>query len=146
KAPVLVVATANEVASLPPELLRRGRFDEIFFVDLPDERARTEILAIHVARRGREPSSYALGTVARSTEHLPRADTAPGAVAGLYRASAAGRELSADDLRRSATEIVPLYRTYEERVKALRAWARDRARPAGRATAVVDLLRGGNAP
>ncbi len=146
KAPVLVVATANEVASLPPELLRRGRFDEIFFVDLPDERARTEILTIHVARRGRDPSAYALGSVARAAEHFSGAELEQVVVAGMYRAFGAGRDLSDDDLRRCASEIVPLYRTYEERVKALRAWARDRARPAGRATAVVDLLRGGHAP
>jgi len=63
-------------------------------------------------------------------------------VAALYRAFDAGRELGAEDLHRCATDLVPLYRTYEERVKALRAWAKNRARPAGRQDRVLDLLRG----
>jgi SpoVK/Ycf46/Vps4 family AAA+-type ATPase len=142
RSPVLVVATANEVISLPPELLRRGRFDEIFFVDLPDERARAEILAIHLRRHGRDPARFSVATAARSTDHFSGAELEQVVVAALYRAFAAGRDVADDDLRRSASEIVPLYRTYEERVKALRTWARDRARPASRATGVVDLLRG----
>ncbi len=141
-APVLVLATANEVAALPPELLRRGRFDEVFFVDLPDERARAEILGIHLAVRGRDPARFALGPLARATDHFSGAEMEAVVVAALYRAFAAGRDLADDDLRRAAADAVPLYRTYEERVKALRAWAKDRARPAGRRAEVLDLLGG----
>jgi hypothetical protein len=141
-APVLVLATANEVAALPPELLRRGRFDEVFFVDLPDERAREEILGIHLRTRGRDPARYAVAALARATEHFSGAELEAVVVSALYRAFAAGRDLSDEDLKRAAGDAVPLYRTYEERVKALRAWAKDRARPAGRRAQVLDLLGG----
>ena len=142
-APVFVVATANEVKGLPPELLRRGRFDEIFFVDLPDEPARSDILALHLRRRARDPGRFPVVELAHKTEHFSGAELEQVVVSALYRAFGAGRDLDGDDLVRAAADTVPLYRTYEERVKALRAWARGRARPAGRAEAVVDLLRGG---
>ncbi len=142
-APVFVVATANEVKGLPPELLRRGRFDEIFFVDLPDEPARVDILGVHLQRRARDPARFPVAALAAKTEHFSGAELEQVVVSALYRAFGAGRNLDGDDLVRAAADTVPLYRTYEERVKALRAWAKGRARPAGRAEAVVDLLRGG---
>ncbi len=141
-APVFVVATANEVKGLPPELLRRGRFDEIFFVDLPDATARMEILAVHLRQRGRDPVAFPLAELSNATEHFSGAELEQVVTAGLYRAFRAGRELSSADLDRAAADTVPLFRTYEERVKELRAWSRSRARPAGRAEGVIDLLRG----
>ncbi|HET9552578.1 MAG TPA: AAA family ATPase [Anaeromyxobacteraceae bacterium] len=138
---VFVVATANDVTRLPPELLRRGRFDELFFVDLPDLEARREILALHLVRRGRDPATLDLGAVADLCADYSGAELEQVVVGGLHRAYAQGRELETADLRRVAQDLVPLFKTYEEQIKALREWARGRARVAGRAGAVVDLFR-----
>ncbi len=141
RGPVFVVATANDVTRLPPELLRRGRFDELFFVDLPDAGARREILALHLARRGRDPALVDVGAVADLTPDFSGAELEQVVVGALHRAYALGRELETGDLRRVAQDVVPLFKTYEEQIKALREWARGRARVAGRAGAVVDLFR-----
>jgi AAA+ superfamily predicted ATPase len=138
---VFAVATANDVSRLPPELLRRGRFDELFFVDLPDAAARRAILALHLRKRGRDPDAFDLAALAESTEHFSGAELEQVVVGALHRAFAAGREVETSDLRRVAQDLVPLFRTYEEEIKALREWARGRARPAGREGAVVDLFR-----
>lgn len=141
KGPVFVVATANDVSRLPPELLRRGRFDELFFVDLPDFDARREILELHLRRRGREPEAVDVGAIAGLCGDYSGAELEQVVVGGLHRAYALGRELETGDLRRVAQDVVPLFKTYEEQIKALREWARGRARVAGRAGAVVDLFR-----
>ncbi len=141
KGPVFVVATANDVSRLPPELLRRGRFDELFFVDLPDFDARREILELHLRRRGREPESVDVPAIAGMCGDYSGAELEQIVVGALHRAYALGRELETGDLRRVAQDVVPLFKTYEEQVKALREWARGRARVAGRAGAVVDLFR-----
>ncbi len=141
KRPVFVVATANDVTRLPPELLRRGRFDELFFVDLPDLEARKAILAVHLRRRGRDPEPFDLQALAQLTPDYSGAELEQVVVGGLHRAYALGRELETQDLRRVAQDLVPLYRTYEENIKALREWARGRARTAGREGAVVELFR-----
>ncbi len=138
---VFVVATANDVTRLPPELLRRGRFDELFFVDLPDLPARRAILALHLARRGRDPERHELQALAEACADFSGAELEQVVVGALHRAFAQGRELDSQDLRRLAQDIVPLYRTYEEPIKALREWARGRARVAGREAAVVELFR-----
>ena len=139
--PVFVVATANDVTRLPPELLRRGRFDELFFVDLPDLEARKAILAVHLRRRGRDPERFDLQALAQLCADYSGAELEQVVVGGLHRAYALGRELETQDLRRVAQDLVPLYRTYEENIKALREWARGRARTAGREGAVVELFR-----
>lgn len=141
KGPVFVVATANDVSRLPPELLRRGRFDELFFVDLPDLEARREILALHLRRRGREPGAVDVAAIAELCADYSGAELEQVVIGALHRAYALGRELETADLRRVAQDLVPLFRTYEEQIKALREWARGRARVAGRAGAVVDLFR-----
>jgi hypothetical protein len=141
KGSVFVVATANDVSRLPPELLRRGRFDELFFVDLPDLEARREILALHLVRRGRDPEALDLATLAESSADYSGAELEQVVVGALHRAYALGRDLEPADLRRVAQEVVPLFRTYEEQIKALREWARGRARMAGRSGAVIDLFR-----
>jgi AAA+ superfamily predicted ATPase len=143
KLPVFVVATANDVRGLPPELLRKGRFDEIFFVDLPDVHERERILAIHLKRRGRDPLAYALKRCAEATDHYSGAELEQVVVAGLYRAFGAGRELQNDDLVKSIEETVPLYATYEERIKAMRDWAKRRARMASRDVTLLDLFKAG---
>ena len=138
---VFVVATANDVTRLPPELLRRGRFDELFFVDLPDSEARRAILSLHLAKRSRDPNRFDLVAIADLCVGYSGAELEQVVVGALHRAYAQGRELETQDLRRLAQDLVPLYRTYEEQIKALREWARGRARIAGRESAVVDLFR-----
>ena len=141
RSPVFVVATANDVTALPPELLRRGRFDELFFVDLPDARARRTILSVHLRRRGRDPAEYDVAALSTRCEHFSGAELEQIVVGGLHRAFAGGRDLSTADLRYVAEEMVPLYQTYEEPIKALREWAIGRCRTAGRQDAVIDLFR-----
>jgi SpoVK/Ycf46/Vps4 family AAA+-type ATPase len=141
KGAVFVVATANDVTRLPPELLRRGRFDELFFVDLPDAEARREILALHLARRGRSPEALDLASIADLASDYSGAELEQVVVGALHRAYALGRDVETGDLRRVAQDLVPLFKTYEEQIKALREWSRGRARTAGRTGAVVDLFR-----
>jgi hypothetical protein len=141
RGPVFVVATANDVSRLPPELLRRGRFDELFFVDLPDLEARREILELHLRRRGRDPARLDVATVAEQCADYSGAELEQVVVGALHRAYALSREVESADLRRVAHDVVPLFKTYEEQIKGLREWARGRARTAGRAGAVVDLFR-----
>jgi ATP-dependent 26S proteasome regulatory subunit len=139
-APVFVVATANDVTALPPELLRRGRFDELFFVDLPSEGERVEILAIHLAKRGRDPKQFPLTELAARAQRLSGAELEQVVAAGLYKAFCERRELSENDLANAIEETVPLYETYEERIKELRDWARTRARPATLDARMADLF------
>jgi hypothetical protein len=141
KGPVFVVATANDVSRLPPELLRRGRFDELFFVDLPDPESRREILSLHLRRRGREPGRIDVAAISDLCAEYSGAELEQVVVGALHRAYALGREVETGDLRRVAQDVVPLFRTYEEQIKGLREWSRGRARPAGRTGAVVDLFR-----
>jgi hypothetical protein len=138
---VFVVATANDVSGLPPELLRRGRFDELFFVDLPDLDARRVILALHLRKREREPDAFDLATLADACRGFSGAELEQVVVAALHRAYALDREPTDADLRHVARDVVPLSRTYAEPIKELRDWARGRARTAGREGAVVDLFR-----
>lgn len=141
RTPVFVVATANEVDRLPPELTRRGRFDAIFFVDLPDIHERAEILALHLRRRGRSPGDYDLAALSKAAAHFAGSELEQVVVGGLYRAFAQGRELHQDDLLAEIEETVPLYTTYEERIKRLRQWARGRARAATLDRSKLDLFR-----
>ncbi|MDP3275924.1 MAG: AAA family ATPase [Deltaproteobacteria bacterium] len=142
--PVFVVATANDVSQLPPELLRRGRFDELFFVDLPSLEAREKILAVHLERRGRALGAAELRSIAELCVNFSGAELEQVVLDAMGRSFALGRVLNEGDLRRAARELVPLYRTYEESIKQLREWARGRARPAGRQGTVVDLFRRAN--
>ena len=128
--PVFVVATANEVRALPPELLRKGRFDEIFFVDLPNVHERLEILEIHVRRRGREAEAYDLLQLAEETEKFSGAELEQLIVAAMFMAFSLDRDLKQEDLVRVARDSVPLAVTMDDRLKELRDWARPRARPA----------------
>lgn len=129
-APVFVIATANNVASLPAELLRKGRFDEIFFVDLPGARDRAEILSVHLIGRRRDARAFDLDRLAALSEGYSGAELEQAVVAGLYAAFAAGRELSTDDVARAIQETVPLSKTMSEQIDGMRAWAKGRARPA----------------
>lgn len=126
--PVFVFATANDISSLPAELLRKGRFDEIFFVDLPSSAEREAIFHIHLASRKRDPAKFDLPTLARQTRAWTGAEIEAAVVEALYRAFDAGRELSQDDLVASVTETKSLAETMPERISKLRDWAKGRAR------------------
>ena len=130
KSGVFVVATANRIDGLPPELLRRGRFDEVFFVDLPDATAREEILRIHLARRKRDPARFDLTALAQKCNGLSGAEIEYAVVEGLFAAFDEGRELEGEDLARAIAETTPLSVTYAEEIDRMRAWAATRARPA----------------
>lgn len=138
--PVFLVATANDVARLPPELLRKGRFDEIFFVDLPDAHERKDILDIHLTRRAQAIDESAVVELAKQSEHFSGAELEQVVISGMYSAFADRRALEVDDLKWAIRETVPLYRTYEEQIKALRQWAENRARRASRQRRVLDLF------
>jgi AAA+ superfamily predicted ATPase len=129
-APVFVVATANTIDQLPPELLRRGRLDETFFVDLPGPTERADIFRIHIQRRMRDPRDFDLVSLAAKTEGFSGAEIEQSVIAGLFEAYAARRELSTDILMRCCTEMVPLSQTMKEPIDRLREWARGRARAA----------------
>ena len=141
QAHVFVVATANDISRLPPELLRRGRFDEIFFVDLPNPHERKDILEIHLRKRDRDPALYPkLDEVAKRAEHFSGAELEQVVVVGLYAAYSENRELRLSDMVDAVKHTVPLYRTYEEKIKALRDWSRTRARSATLDTSVLDMF------
>ncbi|QDG52023.1 AAA family ATPase [Persicimonas caeni] len=139
-APVFLVATANDVTSLPPEMLRKGRFDEIFFVDLPDIHERKEILQIHLTRRGRAFGDEVLDDLAARTEHYSGAELEQVVVSAMYTAFADDRDIGVEDLEYAVKETIPLYRTYEDEIKALREWAHGRARAASHERKVLDFF------
>jgi ATP-dependent 26S proteasome regulatory subunit len=128
--PVFVIATANDISALPPEMLRKGRFDEIFFVDLPQLQERREIFAIHLARRGRDPLKYDLNQLAVASDGLSGAEIEQIIIDGLYDAFENGRELRSEDLLRNLENTIPLSQTMEKKISTLRQWARNHARPA----------------
>jgi SpoVK/Ycf46/Vps4 family AAA+-type ATPase len=139
-APVFVVATANEVRALPPELLRKGRFDEIFFVDLPDVHERLQILGIHLRLRKRDPHAYDLTVIAEETERFSGAELEEVVVSGLFNAFSEHRELTFEDLLDAARDTVPLAVTMDDRIKSIREWARPRARRASTDRRRIDFF------
>jgi AAA+ superfamily predicted ATPase len=140
RAPVFAAATANEVERLPPELARRGRFDEVFFVDLPSAKERSQILAVHLRRKGRDARAFPVDDIARELEHWSGAEIEQMVSAALFRAYAARGDLSADHLRAAARELVPLATLYEEKIQALRQWGQTRARRASADRRTLDLF------
>lgn len=126
--PVFVVATANQIRELPPELLRKGRFDEIFFVDLPTEQERGEIFEIHLRKRGRDPQSFAIDQLAQVSEGFSGAEIEQALVESMYAAFAESRDVGTEDLLKTIERTVPLSQTMKEDIAALREWARTRAR------------------
>jgi ATP-dependent 26S proteasome regulatory subunit len=133
-APVFVVATANRIENLPPELLRKGRFDEIFFVDLPAHAERREIFAIHLQRRRRDPFAFKLDQLANQSEGFSGAEIEQAIIDALYHAFAEGKELEDGHLEHAMAETMPLSRTMHEDIARLRGWAKTRTRPASSAT------------
>ena len=133
KAPVFVVATANDVSKLPPELLRKGRLDEIFFVDLPTPQERGEILMIHLARRGRDPSEFDLRSVVYATNEFSGAELEEVVVEALFLAFSEENEqkkLETSHLLSAAGTIIPLARSRKRDIEIARRWAEANCRPA----------------
>jgi len=129
KAPVFIVATANDIERLPPELVRKGRFDEIFFVDLPKPDARTTILEVHLTKRGIEPSDIDLELLVAASEGFSGAELEQAIVAGLYSAHALKLELNTQHLLNEIKQTKPLSVVMAEKIGELRAWAADRTVP-----------------
>ncbi|MFO0578793.1 MAG: AAA family ATPase [Polyangia bacterium] len=130
-APVFVIATANDVRSLPPELLRKGRFDEIFFVDLPTQEERAEILKIHLKKKGRSIQHLDIARMMEATPDFSGSEIETVVVSALYEAfdtDPHSRDLSTDQLLHAAKEIVPLAVTMQEKIADMREWAKTRAR------------------
>lgn len=131
-----VIATANDVSSLPPELLRKGRFDELWFVDTPNAEERRAVLAAALRAHGRGQVEIDLAAVAERCDTFTGAEIAAIVPDALFSAFAEdAREITTADLIAAAATVTPLAETAKEKIKALRDWARDRARPATRATA-----------
>ena len=134
QSPVFVVATANGVDQLPPELLRKGRFDEIFLLDLPTEDERRSILKLHLERR-RPGLTLPLDTVISRSEGFSGAELEQTVIEAMHLAFAESRELTETDLIRAASQLIPLSRTAREQLETLKQWAEGgRARPASIAT------------
>ena len=127
---VFVVATANDISRLPAEFLRKGRFDEIFFVDLPDAATRAEIFRIHLTNRGQDSSAFHLETLGAATDGYSGSEIEEVVVSSLYTAFSTSAELTMELLLSEAEGTVPLSVSRAEHVEELRAWARERARPA----------------
>ena len=130
KKPVFLVATANDVSQLPPELLRKGRFDEIFFVDLPSESARDEVLRLHFAKRSIAWEGYEMNTLVAATAGFSGAEIEQVIVASMYAAHAESQALTQQHLLDEIRNTRPLSVLMAERVQELREWARTRTVPA----------------
>ena len=128
---VLLVATANDIEELPPELVRKGRFDEIFFVDLPTPAQRADILTIHFRKRGLEPERFDLARLVASTDGFSGAEIEQAVVSALYAAHALRQDAGTAHVLAELRKTRPLSVLMAERIDALRAWARDRTVPAG---------------
>lgn len=126
--PVFVVATANRIDMLPPELLRKGRFDEIFFVDLPPRETREKILAIHLEKKQRNPSEFNLADLANNSQGFSGAELEEAVREGLFDAFAEGRELCTEHIEHALKKTFPLSLTMREQIDNLRKWAKVRAR------------------
>lgn len=124
---IFTVATANDIKALPPELLRKGRFDQIFFVDLPDEASRREIFRVHLAKRGIDPETLDIDELVDETQGYSGAEIETAIVGARYRAAADGGPMTSTQLDAELSSTVPLSVTRSEDIAALRAWARDRA-------------------
>jgi ATP-dependent 26S proteasome regulatory subunit len=130
--PVFLIATANDVTALPPEMLRKGRFDEIFFVDLPDGPEREQVFSIHLQKRHRSVDAFNLKALAHATDGFSGAEIEQVVVGALYVAFEEGRDLLQKDLIAEAKAAVPLSVMMREEIDELRTWAEMRTRPASK--------------
>ncbi|MDA1080812.1 MAG: AAA family ATPase [Gemmatimonadetes bacterium] len=126
KGDVFVVATSNDVTKLPPEFVRKGRFDEIFFVDLPGERAREAIFRIHLTKRKQDAATFDLPALVEKTDGFSGAEIEESIISAMYAAFAGGRALATDDLVSAAVGTRPLSRLASDKLNTLRGWASHR--------------------
>lgn len=129
---VFVAATANRIQLLPAEVIRKGRFDQVFFVDLPNEEERKQIFGIHLKKNHCDPAKFDLVFLAKAAKGWNGAEIEQVVVSALVDAYSEGRELKEDDLHRVLSTTVPLAVTMEEQIKAIKSWAHDRALNASR--------------
>ena len=127
---VFLAATSNNISALPPEMLRKGRFDEIFFVDLPSAEVRNALFALHLKKRGRDVASFDLARLAAVSEGFSGAEIEQAIVSGLYTAFAQKQQLSTEILIGEIRGTQPLSVTRAEDIQAIRNWAKNRAVPA----------------
>jgi SpoVK/Ycf46/Vps4 family AAA+-type ATPase len=127
KQAVFVVATANDVSQLPPETLRRGRFDQVFFVDLPDGDERIQIWSVHINKSGRKPEAFDLGELSRKTDGYTGAELESIVADGLINAFHDGKDLDTAILMDAIKETVPISTTMKEKITSMKRWAEGRA-------------------
>ncbi|KMP12151.1 ATPase [Candidatus Nitromaritima sp. SCGC AAA799-A02] len=128
--PVFVISTANNIDALPPELLRKGRFDDIFFIDLPHEKEREQIFKIHIGLKKRNPAKYDLRQLVEVSRQFSGAEIEQAIVSAMYAAFALDRDFTTEDIVKAVKETVPLAVTAQEQIARLREWAHQRTRPA----------------
>ncbi len=128
KSAVFVIGTANSVRQLPPELLRKGRFDEIFFVDLPQKGERQEIFTIHLNKRKRDPVRFDTGALVEASDGFSGSEIEQAVISALYDAFDKDEELTDEYLLHALEETVPLSTTMQEEITAMREWSKQRAR------------------
>jgi SpoVK/Ycf46/Vps4 family AAA+-type ATPase len=130
EAGVFLAATSNNITVLPPEMLRKGRFDEIFFVDLPNPGNRASLFALHLKKRGRDPGTFDTVKLAQASEGFSGAEIEQAVVSGLYTAFSQKQQLSTEILLGELRATQPLSVTRAEEITAIREWAKNRAVPA----------------
>ncbi|MEL6453508.1 MAG: AAA family ATPase, partial [Cyanobacteria bacterium J06623_5] len=140
--PVFVVATANNIQALPPEMLRRGRFDEIFFVGLPSQEEREAIFAVHLVRlRPHNLNSYDLDRLAYETPDFSGAEIEQAIIEAMHIGFSQNRDFTSDDILEAVSQIIPLARTAQQQIEALQSWAAaGRARLASRQTPLTERI------
>jgi SpoVK/Ycf46/Vps4 family AAA+-type ATPase len=129
---VFVAATANRIQLLPAEVIRKGRFDQVFFVDLPNEQERKSIFAIHLTKNRCDPAKFDLVFLAKATKGWNGAEIEQIVISSVVDAYSENRTLNEDDLHRVISSTVPLSVTMEDQIKAIKSWAHDRALNASR--------------
>ncbi len=133
--PVFVIATANNVNMLPPELLRKGRFDEIFFIDLPTSEERRKITEIHISKKKRDVSLFDFDKVVSATQGFSGSEIEQAVVSALYDAFEDSVDIDTDRIVKSCQEFIPLSYTMKETIDGMREWSKSRARAASLSTA-----------
>jgi SpoVK/Ycf46/Vps4 family AAA+-type ATPase len=129
-APVFLIATANDIEALPPELLRKGRFDEIFFIDLPNLEARAQIFSVHLKKRKRDPNKFDIPALSAAAEGYSGAEIEQTIISALHDSFAAKMELTNQRIMHSLMTSPPLSVTMREKIEALQRWAQGRCVPA----------------
>ncbi len=128
--PVFIIATANDISRLPPELLRKGRFDEIFFLDLPKSNERKDIFNIHLIKRGRNPENFDVNSFAQNTDGFSGSEIEELVISAMYDSFEENREVNSNDIINTIKHAVPLSHTMKESIDELRDWTKSRARSA----------------